>query len=59
MTSHYGYSSSDWNSFTQAEKDEIQAQAQEKLRKVKEEERHDEFLNTPINKTLGSRSNVF
>jgi hypothetical protein len=56
---NYGYTSNEWESLTQEERDQIKAEAQENLIKEKEEQRLKEFLNTPIKKTLGSRSNVF
>ncbi len=48
-----------WNSFTQQERDKIQSEANDRLKQVIEEQRQREFLNKPINKTLGTRSNDY
>ncbi len=55
----YGYSMDKWNSFTQQERDKIQSEANDRLKQVIEEQRQREFLNKPINKTLGTRSNDY
>lgn len=55
----YGYTAEDWNGLTQLEKIRIETEASENLNRVLEEEREKIFQNRPLNKILGSRSNVF
>ncbi len=55
----YGYSIETWNNLTQLERNKIETEASENVKNMKEEEHERAFLNRPVNKTLGSRSNVF
>lgn len=55
----YGYSSDEWSSLTQPQRDEIKAAAEENIKKMTEEDREEKFENRPLNTIFGTRSNVY
>jgi len=55
----YGHSPDDWNSFTEQQRVEAKADAENNVYELHEIQREKEFINIPINRALGTRSNAY
>ena len=55
----YGHSLDDWDNFTEQQRVEAKTDAENNIYDLHEIQREKEFINKPVNRALGTRSNSY